>query len=42
MIVGGHEARTGTDGAVDIDYCTAPPTEEVMMIVIDPVFVPGR
>ncbi len=40
MIVGCHEARTGTDGAIDVDHCAAPPTEQMMMIVIDSIFVP--
>lgn len=41
VVVGRGKARRSTDGAVDVDETTAYATYEVMVIVIDAIFVAG-
>ena len=41
VVVGRGEARRSTDGAVDVDETTAYATYEVMVVVIDAIFVTG-
>ncbi len=36
------EARRDSDGAVDIDRCSAATTDEMVVVVADPVLVAGR
>lgn len=42
VIVAGGEARRRTDRAVDVDHLAAAPADQVMMVVIHAILVPGR
>src|ERR1035437_7937819 len=41
VVVGRGEARRSTDGAVDVDETSAYATYEVMVVVVDAIFVAG-
>src|SRR5947209_7741750 len=40
--IGGREAGGVTDRTIDVDHLIARPTDEVVVIVTNPVLVPGR
>ena len=42
LVVGRREARSGADGAVHVDHAAADATDQMMVVVADPILEAGR
>ena len=41
LVIGRREARSGTDGAIHVDHAAADTTNQVVVVITDPILEPG-